>query len=335
MTCSQPSASDMLGMNSIPSIHAEPPEADCLFEVTLRRSPGMKMGIDVQPVAVLDSNGLRVKAVSQGGVVDAYNQSCPLAERIEVGDTLLVPGTSPIGSSSLMQRFLSNDVIEVVVFRGNKGGTTSGDTSVLTGKCSQLEGFPDAPSKGVLTLPRRRNQCSGVDKKITGGTSMVAYASDASTAYTIVDETMFSSVDSPWSTNVSEAGMVTVLTEAIGPTSMLAPIGESRNSGSMAIQEQEDDPLKLNCWGRFLARPLGSHHDVCRFEDGPPPRMGCMQELPPLEAILDGCDANDMVKCLPDLGVEELLLLMSGMRRPPNMEEVIKAHKLFAAQKVQ
>jgi len=41
-----------------------------------------------------------------------------------------------------------------------------------------------------------------------------------------------------------------------------------------------------------------------------------------------------MVKCLPDLGVEELLLLMSGMRRPPVMEEVIKAHKLFAAQKV-
>jgi len=292
-------------MNSIRSMLAEPPEgANRLFEVTLRRPPGMKIGIDVQYVTVLGSNGLVVKAISQGGVVDAHNQSCPPADRIGVGDTLLAPGTSPIGSSRLMQDFLSNDMIQVVVLRADKGDATFDDASVPTGKYSQLERFPDEG----------------------------AYTSEATTAYTTADAAMFASSDSQWSTNASEAGIVAASTKVSGPASMFAPIGESQNSGSMAIQEQEDDPLNLNYWEHVLARPLGSDPDVCSFENGLP-RMGCMHELPPLEAILDGCDADDMVQCLPDFEVEELSMLMSGMRRPPAMDEVIEARKLFAAQK--
>jgi len=292
----------------------------------------MKIGIDVQYVTVLGSNGLVVKAISQGGVVDAHNQSCPPADRIGVGDTLLAPGTSPIGSSRLMQDLLSNDMIQVVVLRADKGDATFDDASVPTGKYSQLERFPDAPSKGMRMLPHGRDQFSGIGKKFTGRTLMSAYTSEATTAYTTADAAMFASSDSQWSTNASEAGIVAASTKVSGPASMFAPIGESQNSGSMAIQEQEDDPLNLNYWEHVLARPLGSDPDVCSFENGLP-RMGCMHELPPLEAILDGCDADDMVQCLPDFEVEELSMLMSGMRRPPAMDEVIEARKLFAAQK--
>jgi len=323
----------MLGMNSILSMDAEPLEgANRLFAVTLRRSPGTKIGIDVQHVTVLGSNGLGVEKISQGGVVDTHNQSCPPAERIEVGDTLLPPGTFPTAPSRLMQDLLSNDVIQVVVLRGNKGGIISGDASVPIGKCSQLEGFPDAASTGVRTLPGGRDHFAGIGKKIRGGTSMSAYASEASTAYTTADKAMFASVNSQWSTTDSEAGMVVASTEAIRTASSLPPIGENQNLGSMTIQDQEDDPLNLNYWEHFLSRPLGSDPDICSVEGGLP-RMGCMHELPPLQAILDGCDADDLVKCLPDFEVEELSTLISGMRRPPAMEEVIEAHKLSVSQK--
>jgi hypothetical protein len=224
-------------------------------------------------------------------------------------------------------------VIQAVVLRGNKGCNTFGDAPDPTGKCSQLEGFPDAPSKGVLTLPRGRDQSSGTGKKFRGGIPLSVFASESSTVYTTTDEAMFASVDSQWSTNASEVGgMVAATAEVIGPASILAPIGESQNSGSMAISEQEDDALHLDYWEHFLARPLGSDPDICSFEGGIP-RMGCMKELPPLEAILDGCDADDLVNCLPDFEVEDLSELISGMRCPPAMEEVIEAHKLFTAQK--
>jgi hypothetical protein len=293
-----------------------PEGADRLFEVTLRRSPGMKIGIDVQHVAVLGSNGLGVKAISSGGVVDAHNKSCPPDERIEVGDILLALDNGYPRPQRLMQDFLSNDVIEVVVLRGNADVKALRNADVSMGTRNQNEsGFVDASSKGVLNIGKTNK----------GGPSKSEHFSEASTAFTNADANKFTSVDSQFSTNSSEVWPSATL------TSTLTPIGESHGSGHTVAQGQ-DNHFKLDYWEQVLSQPLGSDPDICIFQGGLP-RMGCMTELPPLEAILDGCDADDLVNCLPDYEVEDLSSVMSGMRRPPAMEEVIEAHRLFAAQK--
>jgi len=288
---------------------AELPESGAsFFHITLKRSAGTKLGLDLQQVSARGSTGLRVRKILRDGVVDAHNQSCALSEVVEVGDTLLAPGVSPeCGASELMQDFLTNDVIKIFVFRYCKSGNTKNHSaSALTDTSDQMEGLSDAFS-GI-----RSSASSGdhfICNKPRDGASASAFSTNASTAY------VAESVNSPWCSEFFPD-------DAVG----LAPIRDGQNMSPTSTQEQDFD---WDYWEHRLSQPVGS---IPEFEsvEGSSSRQECMLELPPLEVILDRCGADVLVKCLPDFTLDELLAFRSKMRHPPATEEIIEAHKLFA-----
>jgi len=289
------------------SLMAKLPESGAsFFDVTLRWSAGTELGLDVQQVSACGSIGLRVRKILRDGVVDAHNRSCALSDVIEVGDTLLAPGVSPeCGASKLMQDFLTNDVIKIVVHRYCKSGDTKNHSaSALTDNNDQLEGLPDAFNGiGSSASAGDHFTCN----KSRDGAS--AFGTNASTA--CVSE----SVDSPWCSEFlpdDEVGLV--------------PISDGQNMAPTSTQEQDFD---WDYWEHRLSQPVGS---IPEFEsiEGSSSREGCVSELPPLEVILDRCGADVFVQCLPDFTLDDLLAFRSKMRHPPAMDEVIEAHKLFA-----
>mmetsp|Transcript_14746 Transcript_14746/g.33523 ORF Transcript_14746/g.33523 Transcript_14746/m.33523 type:complete len:230 (-) Transcript_14746:91-780(-) len=69
-------------------------------------------------------------------------------------------------------------------------------------------------------------------------------------------------------------------------------------------------------WRKFLTEPRPTDR---------PTRMECMKEFPPLEAIFDGCSAEELVECLPKMKMEEFPKLLSHMDEPPRLSDVVRA----------
>lgn len=125
--------------------------AKFLFEALVVKSPGKKLGIDVQPVCVLGREGLGVKGVSPGGAVDEYNHRCNEGSQIKKGDTILgVSGLTGVTASRMMQELLTQTELQLLVLSAQARGEGSEAAArrgkkqagtAMTGLVSEAHGF--------------------------------------------------------------------------------------------------------------------------------------------------------------------------------------------------
>lgn len=286
---------------------AELPESRGIFEVTIRRPAGMKLGVDLQQVPILDSTGLRILRILPGGVIDAHNQSCATADVLQVGDTLLSLGVPrETSASSLMWDFLSRDaIIKANVVRGcQSGGTNRHSAAALSVKSAeQLDAF-----KG--TAASAASAGAGTGQYATNSTWTGA---DAASAYTS---------QATWCSECSVRP-----SDGVAPNKEFEEPAISKRQKTATVSAKKLD-LGQEHWVRILSQPVGSLHesDVC---EAGTLSVGHMRELPPLELILDGFGAAYLVESLPDFTIEELLAVVSKMPQPPAIDEVIESHTLF------